>query len=160
MPRHGLTHSLMGRLFQWLQAQAGPKLRQIDLSLGLPAVPRLATQHEAEQFEHFEQTFAQLTVDERFVALSVLAQNDFCSDALDAWISSSNSFIAPLFKGTSVLYRAWQVRDERVTQNVNAFLYLRAPGHAPHDSLDNLLRQQLAVVIDEDACVPRVLRAA
>jgi hypothetical protein len=103
-------HSLMGRLFHWLQGRSAPKVRLLDLSFGLPAVPQLAAQLEARQFEQFEQTFARLAVDERFVALSALAQRDFPKDALDTWVSSSNSFVAPLFKGTTLLYRAWQVR--------------------------------------------------
>lgn len=111
-------HSLLSRLFHWLQGRSSPKIRLIDLSFGLPAVPRLAAQLEARQFEQFEQTFAQLCVDERFVALSALAQRDFPKDALDGWVSSSNSFIAPLINGTSVLYRAWQVRRDRVAAEV------------------------------------------
>jgi hypothetical protein len=111
-------HSLMGRLFHWLQGHSAPKVRLVDLSFGLPAVPQLAAQLEARQFEQFEQTFAQLAVDERFVALSALAQRDFPKDALDTWVSSSNSFIAPLFKGTSVLYRAWRVRGGGVAAEV------------------------------------------
>ena len=110
--------SLMHRMFHWLQGRSAPKSCLIDLSLGLPAVPHLAAQLEARQFDQLEQTFAQLTVDERFVALSALAQRDFPNDALDAWVSSSNSFIAPLFKGTSVLYRAWQVRGGRASAEV------------------------------------------
>jgi hypothetical protein len=111
--------ALMGRLFHWLQGRSAPKIRLIDLSLGLPAVPQLAAQLEARQFEQFEQTFAQLTVDERFVALSALAQRQFPNETVDAWVSSSNSFIAPLFKGTAVLYRAWQVRGGRVAAEVS-----------------------------------------
>lgn len=120
MPGHGLLHSLMGRLYHWLQARSAPRVRPIDLSLGLPAVRELAAQLAARQFEQFEDTFVQLGVDERFVALSALAQRDFPSDAIDAWVASSGSFIAPLFKGTSVLYRAWQVRGGRVAAEVTA----------------------------------------
>jgi hypothetical protein len=120
MSGHGLMHALMGRLFHWLQARRAPKLRPIDLSLGLPAVPQLAAQLQARQFEQFEQTFAQLTVDERFIALSALAQSDFADDGIDDWVASSTSFIAPLFKGTAVLYRAWQVRGGRVAAEVSA----------------------------------------
>lgn len=120
MVKPGLLHSLMGGLFHWLQGRAAPKVRPIDLSLGLPAVPRLAAQLEAAQFEHFEQTFEQLSVDERFVALSALAQRPFPVATLNAWVSDSTSFIAPLFRGTEVLYRAWQVRGGRVAAQVSA----------------------------------------
>jgi len=103
----------VSRLFRWLRARAKSKVCLLDLSLGLPAVLQLAAQLKARQFDGFEQTFAQLTVDERFVALSALAQQDFANETLDAWVSSSPSFIAPLFKGTSVLYRAWRIGGRR-----------------------------------------------
>jgi len=119
MPAPGLMHSLMGRLFHWLQARSAPKLRPIDLSLGLPAVSCLAAQIKAHQFEQFEHAFAQLSADERFVALSALAQSNLPNDALDPWVASSTSFVAPLFKGTSVLYRAWQVRGDRIAAEVS-----------------------------------------
>jgi hypothetical protein len=118
MSARGPMHWLMSRLFHWLQARRAPKLRPIDLSLGLPAVSCLAAQLQARQFEQLEQTFAQLSVDERFVALSALAQSNLPNDALDAWVASSTSFIAPLFKGTCVLYRAWQVRGGRAAAEV------------------------------------------
>jgi hypothetical protein len=105
-------------MFHWLQARGAPQLRPMDVSLGLPAVPRLAAQLEARQFGEFEQTFTQLTVDERFVALSALAQRAFPHGTLDAWVASSSSFIAPLFKGTEVLYRAWQIRTGHVAAEV------------------------------------------
>ena len=119
MPGHGPMRALMGRMFHWLQARSAPKLRPIDLSLGLPAVPQLAAQLQAQQFEQFEQTFAQLSVDERFIALSALAQSEFADDATDSWVSSSTSFIAPLFKGTAVLYRAWEVRGGKVAAEIS-----------------------------------------
>jgi hypothetical protein len=111
----------MGRLFPWLQARASPKVCLLDLSLGLPAVPRLAAQLQARQFDRFEETFAQLSVDERFVALSALAQQDYCNETLDTWVSSSSSFIAPLFKGTAVLYRAWRTGGGRIERAVETF---------------------------------------
>jgi hypothetical protein len=113
MSTQGLLHSLTGRLQHWLQAQGTPKPCLLDLSLGLPEVPRLAAQLEAQQFEQFEHSFMELSVDERFVALSALAQQDFCNDTLDAWVSRSSSFIAPLFKGTTCLYRAWRIPGVR-----------------------------------------------
>lgn len=103
----------MGRLFRWLRARGAPQACLLELSLGLPAVPQLASQLEAQQFDQFEQTFVQLSVDERFVALSALAQQNFPNDTLDAWLASSTSFVAPLFKGTAVLYRAWRTRGGR-----------------------------------------------
>jgi hypothetical protein len=99
------------------------------LSLGVPAVPRLA-QLEAQQFDQFEQTFSQLTVDERFLSLSALAQRDFPKAALDTWVSSSDSFIAPLFLGTAILYRAWQVRGGRVATEVPAETFDAFEAHA------------------------------
>lgn len=130
--------SLMGRLFHWLQGRSAPKVRLIDLSLGLPAVPQLAAQLEARQFEQFEQTFARLTVDERFVALSALAQRDFPKESLDTWVASSTSFIAPLFKGTAVLYRAWQVRGGRVAAEVSVETF---------DAFEALLEQSWGYLI-------------
>lgn len=138
MPRHGLLHSLMGRVLHRLQARGAPKLCLLDLSRGLSVVARLAAQLEAQQFELFEQTFAQLTVDERFIALSALAQQDFPRKALDRWVSSSTSFIAPLFKGTSVLYRAWRTGSGRVAaeRSVETF-----------DELEALLEQSWGYLI-------------
>jgi hypothetical protein len=109
----------MGRWFHWLRAP--PKACLIDLSLGLPAVPQLAAQLEAQQFDRFEATFAKLGVDERFVALSALAQQDYRNETLDIWVSSSPSFIAPLFKGTAVLYRAWRTGSSRIEHSVETF---------------------------------------
>lgn len=109
-----MVNRVLHRLFQWMQDRGAPNVCLMDLSLGLPAVPRLVAQLEAQQFDQFEQTFAQLSVDERFVALSALAQQNFPNDTLDTWVASSTSFIAPLFKGTAMLYRAWRIRGGRV----------------------------------------------
>jgi len=113
-----MVSRLLGRLFQWLQVRAAPKVCLMDLSLGLPAVSQLAAQLDAQQFDQFEQTFTQLSVDERFVALSALAQQEFPKGTLDTWVAGSTSFIAPLFKGTAVLYRAWRIGGSRSAAQV------------------------------------------
>lgn len=133
-----MVSRLIGRLLPWLQAGGAPKVCLTDLSLGLPAVPRLAAALEAQQFDQFEQTFTQLSVDERFVALSALAQQQFPKHTLDTWVASSTSFIAPLFKGTAVLYRAWRIRGSPVAS------------HAPVETFDEfeaLLEQSWGYLI-------------
>lgn len=118
MGRQGLLHAFMGRLFHWLQARSAPKIRPIDLSFGLPAFPHLAAQLDAAQFEPFEQTFTALTVDQRYIALSALAQRPLSNEALDQWAANPTSFVAPLFRGTSLLYQAWEARGGSVAAEV------------------------------------------
>ena len=118
MEGQGLLHALMGRMFHWLQGRAAPKVRPIDLSLGHPQVPILAACLESGDFDSFEKTFTTLGTDERFVSLSALAQGTIPWDALDEWVAKSESFVAPLFKGTALTYQAWEARGGSVAADV------------------------------------------
>lgn len=119
MEGHGLLHGLMGRMFHWLQGRAAPKARAIDLSLGHPQVPVLAASLESGAFERFETIFTNLAVDERFVSLSALAQGKIPWDAINEWVAKSDSFVAPLFKGTALTYQAWEARGGSVAEDVS-----------------------------------------
>ena len=110
MDGRGLLRELAGRFYYWAQGWTAPKPHVLDVSLGLPQMALLASSFESRKFDVFEESFTRLAPDERFVALSALAQGDLSTDTLDEWGSQSSTSIAPLFKGSFLTYQAWEAR--------------------------------------------------
>ena len=87
-----------------------PQDRKVDHSLGHPSADILVQHITERRWADCESLYLSLPADERCVLLSHAMEQDLAHELFDDWHSSSESFVAGLFRGTAMTHAAWAVR--------------------------------------------------
>ncbi len=110
MTAKGFMRRLAGRIFYWAQGWEEPKPRPLDLFFGHPRAAFFVDLVKSARWTELEQAYLALRTDERHIMLSALAQDHHSSGTFSDWTAASDSFVAPLFRGTLLTYLAWDAR--------------------------------------------------
>jgi len=94
--------------------------RGFDLTLGHSQVRALCELAVAGDFAGFEAAYLELGPDGRYVAMTAVQQQPVPAEALDEWVRTSPSFVAPLLKGALLVHHAWEARGYGYSNSVSA----------------------------------------